>query len=127
MKSDLKERVMQFEMLQLPGQPMGMHMGTAHLVGDLVSEIEKLQAQLEEERCVTAKLAVDLGVARAAGSEVGTEKIRTALVGWAHSARFAVNPSDHPLDLIREMSSQHCDERSMADLVASGGTDAEVG
>lgn len=30
-----RERVTQFLMLQLPGQPMMMHMGTSHLVSEL--------------------------------------------------------------------------------------------
>jgi hypothetical protein len=32
---DLKRRVDQFNMLELPGQPMMMHMGTSYLVNDL--------------------------------------------------------------------------------------------
>ena len=38
---DLKERVNRFNMLQLPGQPQGMHMGTSYLVNDLLRELEK--------------------------------------------------------------------------------------
>lgn len=40
---DLKTRVDQFNSLSLPGQPMGMHMGTMYLVNDLWREIEKLR------------------------------------------------------------------------------------
>lgn len=42
-KNDLKERVEQFQMLQLPGQPMAMHMGTFSLVNDLWSEVRRLR------------------------------------------------------------------------------------
>jgi len=41
----LFERVAQFERLELPGQPMGMHMGTMYLVGDLKRTIVKLQGE----------------------------------------------------------------------------------
>jgi hypothetical protein len=33
---NLKERALQFTLLQLPGQPQGMHMGTSYLVSDLL-------------------------------------------------------------------------------------------
>lgn len=41
---DLQERVEQFMMLRLPGQPMGMHMGTSYLVSDLWREVQQLRA-----------------------------------------------------------------------------------
>ena len=37
---DLRERVAQFNCLELPGQPMGMHMGTSYLINDLWRELE---------------------------------------------------------------------------------------
>lgn len=40
--ADLRERVNQFMMLQLPGQPMGMHIGTSYLVSDLLRTVERL-------------------------------------------------------------------------------------
>lgn len=43
MSDDLKSRVDQFHRLQLPGQPLMMHMGTSYLVNDLWKEIEKLR------------------------------------------------------------------------------------
>lgn len=43
----LKERKMQFDMLELPGQPMGMHMGTAYLMGDLMRMVEKLYEEVK--------------------------------------------------------------------------------
>ena len=33
--AELRERVMQFRAMRLPGEPMGVHMGTSYLVGDL--------------------------------------------------------------------------------------------
>ena len=40
---ELQERVLKFTMLQLPGQPQSMHMGTAYLVDDLWSEVRRLR------------------------------------------------------------------------------------
>lgn len=45
MKDDLKERVDQFNALELPGQPKMMHMGTSYLVNDLWREVESLRKQ----------------------------------------------------------------------------------
>lgn len=42
----LEERVMAFKTMSLPGQPMGMHMGTSYLVNDLWREISRLNAAL---------------------------------------------------------------------------------
>lgn len=42
----LEERVLKFNMLELPGQPQMMHMGTSYLVNDLWQEIKSLKAQL---------------------------------------------------------------------------------
>lgn len=39
--AELKARVLQFDMLELPGQPMGMHMGTSYLVHDLLRALER--------------------------------------------------------------------------------------
>lgn len=38
----LQARVEQFQMLQLPGQPQEMHMGTSYLVTDLWHEVKRL-------------------------------------------------------------------------------------
>lgn len=46
----LKERVDAFALMELPGQPRMMHMGTSYLVNDLWREIDRLQRQLDEER-----------------------------------------------------------------------------
>ena len=45
-KDDLADRVYKFNRLQLPGQPMGMHMGTSYLVNDLWMEVQRLRAAL---------------------------------------------------------------------------------
>ena len=50
MNDNLKKRVEQFHCLQLPGQPMAMHMGTSYLVNDLVAEIERLEEPLLKAR-----------------------------------------------------------------------------
>lgn len=40
---DLRDRVEKFQTLSLPGQPMGMHMGTLTLVNDLWREVARLR------------------------------------------------------------------------------------
>lgn len=40
---ELEERVFKFNTLTLPGQPMGMHMGTSYLVNDLWREVKRLR------------------------------------------------------------------------------------
>ena len=45
MNDNLKERVQQFMMLELPGQPMMMHMGTFYLVQDLWAEVKRLREE----------------------------------------------------------------------------------
>lgn len=42
-KDDLETRVQQFRTMSLPGQPMGMHMGTSYLVNDLWREVQHLR------------------------------------------------------------------------------------
>lgn len=39
----LNERVLQFHKLELPGQPMMMHMGTSYLVSDLAARVTELE------------------------------------------------------------------------------------
>lgn len=43
MSDDLQKRVEQFRAMELPGQPMGMHMGTMYLVNDLWREVQRLK------------------------------------------------------------------------------------
>lgn len=51
-KSDLGERVLDFMLLKLPGQPKGMHVGTSNLVNDLWSEVKRLRKLLNTEKVV---------------------------------------------------------------------------
>lgn len=46
---ELEERVMQFNTLSLPGQPLMMHMGTSYLVNDLWEKVKRLQSELEKK------------------------------------------------------------------------------
>nr|WP_319250477.1 hypothetical protein [uncultured Celeribacter sp.] len=46
----LKERVDAFALMELPGQPRMMHMGTSYLVNDLWREIQRLNAALSMTR-----------------------------------------------------------------------------
>lgn len=46
----LQQRKEAFDLMQLPGQPMMMHMGTSYLVGDLWREIQRLNAALSMTR-----------------------------------------------------------------------------
>ena len=43
---DLSKRVKDFQLLRLPGQPQGMHMGTSYLVNDLWREVLQLRKEL---------------------------------------------------------------------------------
>ena len=47
-QEELNTRRRDFSLLQLPGQPMMMHMGTSHLIDDLWNEIVKLQEELDK-------------------------------------------------------------------------------
>ena len=48
---DLQKRVTQFSLMELPGQPIGMHMGTSYLIDDLwqrvihLYSLERLSSQ----------------------------------------------------------------------------------
>jgi hypothetical protein len=60
--ADVRERVRKFQALELPGQPMGMHMGTAYLVQDLDRLAAAIPSMLEEMvrlRDLEAKLRRD--------------------------------------------------------------------
>lgn len=45
---DLQTRVQQFNALELPGQPQGMHMGTSYLVNDLWREVFRLKSEIRQ-------------------------------------------------------------------------------
>lgn len=44
---DLATRVKQFNLMELPGQPRIMHMGTSYLVNDLYNTIRKLNKEID--------------------------------------------------------------------------------
>lgn len=46
-KGSLEERVSLFNQMALPGQPLGIHMGTSYLVNDLMREIQELREALK--------------------------------------------------------------------------------
>lgn len=46
----LEERVRKFNSLQLPGQPLGMHMGTSYLVNDLWQEVKRLREETSKSK-----------------------------------------------------------------------------
>jgi len=50
---NLEERVHKFNALQLPGQPIGMHMGTSYLVNDLWREVKRLRDGFREIKKAT--------------------------------------------------------------------------
>lgn len=72
---DLEERVNQFHMLQLPGQPMAMHMGTSHLIDDLWKEIKKLRMPEEPTIEILKVLCVEEPEDWIAGKEAQTREI----------------------------------------------------
>jgi len=55
MSDDLLDRVEQFTMMKLPGQPMAMHMGTLYLVNDLAREVERLSDMQAECNAAIAR------------------------------------------------------------------------
>lgn len=50
MRADMAKRAEQFRMMQLPGQPMGMHMGTFYLVNDMEKVISAQAAEIARLR-----------------------------------------------------------------------------
>ena len=48
-QEELNTRRRDFSLLQLPGQPMMMPMGTSRLIDDLWAEIVELQKELEDD------------------------------------------------------------------------------
>ena len=71
---ELKERVLKYRMLQLPGQPMAAHMGTSYLIGDLLAAVEEYATELD--KYVDELADVD---ARADRLQAENERLRDAL------------------------------------------------
>jgi len=46
---DLQERVVKYNTLKLPGQPIGIHMGTSYLINDLWREVQRLRKELAQD------------------------------------------------------------------------------
>lgn len=44
---ELQNRVNAYSLLELPGQPMMVHMGTSHLINDLMSAVKELAEEIE--------------------------------------------------------------------------------
>jgi hypothetical protein len=89
-EKDLKDRVDDFQMLRLPGQPMGMHMGTSYLVNDLWREVAALRAELASIPKATigdvsyyGTLAEPALLVELADTRAELERLRGALI-WAH-------------------------------------------
>jgi hypothetical protein len=59
-KPSLKTRVNQFLTMQLPGQPMMMHMGTSYLVQDLWNTLNNLADEIDELRLCSHEYEVDI-------------------------------------------------------------------
>ena len=55
----LAERVRKFNLMQLPGQPFGMHMGTSYLVNDLAAEVLRLSATVADLTAANIALAAE--------------------------------------------------------------------
>ena len=70
---ELEERVYKFNSLSLPGQPMGMHMGTSYLVNDLWREVKRLRGLTQRALDETTLCP-----------ECGVEQIVTHLPTCAH-------------------------------------------
>ena len=71
---ELKERVLKYRMLQLPGQPMAAHMGTSYLIGDLLAAVEEYATELD--KYVDELADVD---ARADRLQAENERLRSLL------------------------------------------------
>jgi hypothetical protein len=55
-------------------------------------------------------------------AEREVERLKVLLLDWAHAAGFGLDSGEETLEeIVRTMRNEHCAERSMADLHASGG------
>jgi len=59
---DLKKRVDQFNSMSLPGQPIGVHMGTMYLVNGLWREIERLREESNATELLPAATALSINL-----------------------------------------------------------------
>lgn len=89
---NLKKRVEQFNALELPGQPMGMHMGTAYLVGDLMRALLSLSAERKEVQAQYDTLRVnwDALCDKRCQAECERDRMREALNELAEASEQAL-------------------------------------
>lgn len=121
--NDLNERVRSFRALQLPGQPMMMHMGTAYLVNDLWRAVQELRRELDAPlpHHRKAQIMVEVTqadrdalveiVARAIDAYLGEKcgmKLRPhALDGLAQAAIAAMRQHMKPVAWMYSLGDQH--------------------
>lgn len=76
----LKERVQQFNRMQLPGQPMGMHMGTSYLVNELLQANEALQTERDRlaKRIKSLEAALRVGRGYVIGNSLSSHPVSKA-------------------------------------------------
>ena len=89
--ADLAARVTQFNMMQLPGQPFGMHMGTSYLVNDLAADNTRLRADNTALVAANALLMVRENEARD-GLHVARDAF-AELAEWALQKPKGVSPN----------------------------------
>lgn len=97
MASDLKKRVLQFKMMQLPDQPMIMHMGTVHLVDDLSTRITELEDALRSaglrDRLLIGQVTRERNDAWMRGAETEA-KLREAVEVMRELSTSEMSPPD---------------------------------
>lgn len=80
----------------------------AHIDNDLPLETNELHNEL-----------IDRVIRRIADLEAQLAQAEKWLQQWCHSAGWSTGHGDTLADIVREMLSQHCDERSERDLIAT--------
>ena len=85
------------------------------------TDLEALERALAEPEASWTPL-VRVLIAEVRELRAGVSAADKALVDWAHNAGWATGHGDTLCDMIAELKSQHCDERSYADLLHQGHT-----
>lgn len=52
-QDEIRERVIQFKTMKLPGQPQVIHIGTLELIADMQTELARMNLELALEKEVT--------------------------------------------------------------------------
>ncbi|KEZ78361.1 hypothetical protein [Salinisphaera hydrothermalis] len=68
---EIQERAGKFRCIELPGQPIMMHMGTSYLVGDLDKAVSKLRARVADLKAENERLECLCDIQYAAGVKAG--------------------------------------------------------